>query len=85
MRSTTLHYESGKGYDVIDFAVDYNLNFFRFNVLKYITRAGRKDDEIKDLEKAMDYLSREVEMLREQRDRLRDIELEGGYQVVKPK
>jgi hypothetical protein len=85
MRSTVLHYDNGKGYDVIDFAVDYNLNFFRFNVLKYITRAGKKDDEVKDLEKAMDYLRREIETVRERRDRLRDIELEGGYTVITPK
>jgi len=85
MRSTVLHYDNQKGYDVIDFAVDYDLNFFRFNVLKYIVRAGKKDDEVKDLEKAMDYLRREIETVRANRDRLRDIELEGGYQIVTPK
>lgn len=68
MRSSVIHYENGKGYDVIDFAADYNLNFNRGNVLKYITRAGRKDDEVKDLEKAMDYLQREIAIVRAQRD-----------------
>lgn len=63
-----MHYENGKGYDVIDFAADYGLNFNRGNVLKYITRAGRKEDEVKDLEKAMDYLQREIEIVRGQRD-----------------
>lgn len=68
MRSSVIHYENGKGYDVIDFAADYGLNFNRGNVLKYITRAGRKDDEVKDLEKAMDYLQREIAIVRAQRD-----------------
>ena len=68
MRSSVIHYENGKGYDVIDFAADYGLNFNRGNVLKYITRAGRKDDEVKDLEKAMDYLQREIAIVRAKRD-----------------
>jgi hypothetical protein len=50
---------------VIDIAKDYNLNFFRFNVLKYIIRAGRKDDELQDLLKAKDYLEREISHLRD--------------------
>lgn len=68
MRSSVMHYENSKGYDVIDFAADYNLNFNRGNVLKYITRAGRKDDEVKDLEKALDYLQREIAIVRARRD-----------------
>ena len=68
MRSSVMHYENSKGYDVIDFAADYNLNFNRGNVLKYITRAGRKDDEVKDLEKALDYLQREIAIVRSRRD-----------------
>ena len=35
MRATYLHYENGKGYDVIDFIKDYNLNFNRGNIIKY--------------------------------------------------
>ena len=85
MRSSVLHYENGTQIDVIEFATMYDLNFNRGNVLKYIVRAGKKDDEVKDLEKAMDYLRREIETVRERRDRLRDIELEGGYTVITPK
>jgi len=60
-----IHYKNNKDYDVIDIAKDYNLNFFRFNVLKYIIRAGRKDDELQDLLKAKDYLEREISHLRD--------------------
>jgi hypothetical protein len=62
------HYNNGKQYDLIDVALDYNLNFFRFNVLKYICRAGKKEDEIKDLEKAIDYLERELKHLRKEQE-----------------
>ena len=63
---TPTHYKNANEYDLIDVALDYNLNFFRFNVLKYICRAGKKEDEIKDLEKAIDYLQRDLENLRKE-------------------
>lgn len=65
MRATQLHYENGKGYDIIDVCKDYGLNFNRGNVLKYISRAGKKDDELKDLRKALDYLQREIDYLQD--------------------
>lgn len=61
---TPLHYSSGKDYDLIDVGIHYNLNFFRFNVLKYICRAGKKQNELQDLEKALDYLQREIDYIR---------------------
>jgi len=63
-KNTPLRYDSSKNYDVIDIAKDYQLNFNRGNVLKYIIRAGKKDNEIQDLEKALDYLKREINHLR---------------------
>jgi hypothetical protein len=85
MRSSVLHYENGTQIDVIEFATMYDLNFNRGNIIKYVVRAGKKDDEVKDLEKAMDYLRREIETVRANRDRLRDIALEGGFEIVTPK
>jgi hypothetical protein len=69
---TPLHYDSGQEYDLIDVALNYNLNFFRFNVLKYICRAGKKQNELHDLEKAVDYLQREIKIIRE--NQLKEIE-----------
>ena len=66
MNNTPLHYKNEKQYDLIDVALDYNLNFFRFNVLKYICRAGKKENEIQDLEKAVDYLERELKHVRKE-------------------
>ena len=65
MKATQPHYDSGKDYDLIDVGIQYNLNFFRFNVLKYICRAGKKDDELLDLLKAKDYLEREINHIKE--------------------
>lgn len=65
---TPIHYNSGQDYDLIDVALNYNLNFFRFNVLKYICRAGKKQNELQDLEKAVDYLQREIKNIREKQN-----------------
>jgi CO dehydrogenase/acetyl-CoA synthase alpha subunit len=66
MRNTPLHYNNKKGYDLIDVGIDYDLNFFRFNVLKYICRAGKKDNELQDMRKALDYIEREIKWLEQQ-------------------
>jgi hypothetical protein len=65
IRSSQAHYDNGKNYDVIDVINDFNLNFSRGNILKYICRAGKKKDELQDLLKAKDYLEREIEIIRE--------------------
>ena len=63
-----MHYENGTQVDVIEFASMYGLNFNRGNIVKYVVRAGKKDDEVKDLEKALDYLQREIAIVRARRD-----------------
>jgi len=60
----SIHYETEQGFDVIDIAKAYDLNFNRGNVVKYLCRAGKKNSEIKDLEKALDYLEKEIKHLR---------------------
>lgn len=59
---TPKHYET-KSIDVIDICKLYNLNFNKGNVLKYICRSGKKDNELDDLKKALDYISREIEFI----------------------
>jgi hypothetical protein len=60
------HYDNNKSYDVIDFVKDYDLNFNEGNVIKYVARARKKDNQIKDLEKAIDYLERELTHVRKE-------------------
>lgn len=59
------HYNEGK-IEVIEFIEDKELSYHRGNAIKYIARAGKKDTlkEIEDLEKAVWYLQREIEILR---------------------
>lgn len=61
------HYNTGKQ-DVIDVCKILDLNFNRGNVLKYISRAGKKDDELQDLQKALEYLKREIDYIKEKRN-----------------
>ncbi len=65
MKATQTHYDNGKDYDVIDIIRDYNVNFCRGNILKYILRAGKKQNELLDLLKAKDYLEREIQLIRD--------------------
>ena len=64
-----IHYKNNKDYDVIDICKDYDLNFNRGNVIKYVVRAGKKNDELMDLIKAKDYISREIDYLRQLKDK----------------
>jgi hypothetical protein len=54
------HYTSG-GIDTIDFIEAKELSFHLGNVVKYISRAGKKGDRTEDLKKALWYLMREIE------------------------
>jgi len=58
------HYNRGK-IECIDVIEDWKLNFHLGNAVKYISRAGAKDNEIEDIEKAIWYLQRYVEKLKE--------------------
>lgn len=49
------HYNFSK-IEVIDVIFDWGLDFCLGNVIKYISRAGRKNDEIEDLSKSKFYL-----------------------------
>lgn len=58
------HYKDG-GIETIDFIEAKNLNYRLGNVVKYVSRAGKKYDAIQDLEKARWYLDREINRLKE--------------------
>jgi hypothetical protein len=59
------HYTDGK-IEVIDFIRDKKLDFCRGNIVKYVSRAGKKGDkakELEDLKKARQYCDFAIEML----------------------
>lgn len=63
------HYTQGD-IEVIDYIEDKKLGYRLGNVVKYVSRAGHKDDAIKDLKKARWYLNREIAK-REEHDKSR--------------
>ena len=54
------YYQRGN-IEVWDFIRDQSLNYHLGNVIKYICRAGYKDNDLKDLRKAAHYLLNEIE------------------------
>lgn len=59
------HYTAGRRYEPKDVIRDWDLNFNLGSAVKYISRAGRKDDIIEDLQKAMQFIQFEIEYLKE--------------------
>ena len=53
------HYKDG-GIETIDFIEAKKLGFNLGNAIKYISRAGKKNDALEDLKKARWYLNREI-------------------------
>ena len=67
--TTPMHYQTESRIDVIDFCKMYNMNFNRGNIVKYLARAGKKDNELDDLRKALNYLTREIEYFEKQQEK----------------
>ena len=55
------HYQRGN-IQVWDFIADQGLDFFSGNVVKYVCRAGFKDDKVQDLKKAKAYIDKLIEL-----------------------
>lgn len=66
--SNPSHYTDGRSYEPRKIIRDWDLNFNLGNVVKYISRAGRKGDILEDLLKARQYLDFEIEALEEHRE-----------------
>ena len=61
------HYTEGRKYEPKDVIRDWGLNFNLGSAVKYLARAGRKDDIVQDLEKAREYIAFEIEAIKEVR------------------
>lgn len=55
------HYAEGRKYEPRKVIADWGLNFNLGNAVKYISRAGRKNDMIENLRKAIRYIEFEIE------------------------
>ena len=55
------HYN--QGIETIEYIESWSMNFNTGNVIKYVTRAGYKNNQLEDLKKAMWYLQREIDRI----------------------
>lgn len=62
------YYKSG-GMEALDVIDAFDLGFNLGNAFKYIARAGKKNDKVEDLRKAVTYLNREIEKAEKERER----------------
>lgn len=62
------HYAEGREHEPIDVIEDWELNYHLGNALKYISRAGRKSNNVaQDISKAIWYLERYKDQLQPRR------------------
>ena len=61
------HYTEGRKFEPKDVIRDWDLNFNLGSALKYIARAGRKDDIVQDLKKSQEYLQFEIDAIEVER------------------
>lgn len=60
-------------YEAIKVIEAYNLDFHLGNTVKYVLRAGKKDDIVQDLEKAKWYLERKLEQIKATRENKKNL------------
>lgn len=61
------HYTAGRKFEPKDVIRDWGLNFNLGNAVKYLARAGRKDDIVQDLKKAQEYIQFEIDAIEAER------------------
>ena len=61
------HYAEGRKYEPKDVIRAWELNFNLGSAVKYIARAGRKDDIIQELNKAKQFIEFEIEAIEKER------------------
>jgi hypothetical protein len=57
------HYIAPNGLEAIDVIEGFGLGFHRGNAVKYLLRAGKKDDAAQDMRKARWYVARDLERI----------------------
>ena len=63
------HYTEGREYEPKDVIYDWGLDFNLGSAVKYISRAGRKDDIIQDLKKAQQFIQFEIDAIQKKRSK----------------
>ena len=63
------HYAEGRKFEPKDVIRDWGLNFNVGSAVKYLARAGRKDDIVQDLKKAQEFIQCEIDAIEAEKDR----------------
>ena len=63
------HYTEGRKFEPKDVIRDWGLDFNLGSTVKYIARAGRKDDILQDLNKAKEFLQFEIDAIEAERSK----------------
>ena len=61
------HYTEGRKFEPKDVIRDWGLNFNMGSAVKYLSRAGRKDDIVQDLKKAQEFIQFEIDAIETER------------------
>ena len=61
------HYTEGREFEPKDVIRDWGLNFNIGSAVKYLSRAGRKDDIVQDLRKAQEFIQFEIDAIEAER------------------
>jgi hypothetical protein len=61
------HYTEGRKFEPKDVIRDWGLNFNLGSAVKYVARAGRKDDIVQDLKKAQQFIQFEIDAIEAER------------------
>ena len=61
------HYTEGREFEPKDVIRDWGLNFNIGSAVKYLSRAGRKDDIVQDLRKAQEFIQFEIDAVEAER------------------
>ena len=67
MVKSPAHYTEGRKFEPKDVIRDWGLGFNLGSTVKYIARAGRKDDILQDLKKAQEYIQFEIDAIEAER------------------
>lgn len=80
------HYQNDNPlYEVWRVIRAWKLNFNKGSAVKYIARAGKKDDEIMELEKAREFLALEIEAIKEERSKAENKKVQEMLHSKEPK
>lgn len=76
------HYAEGRKYEPKDVIRDWGLNFNLGSAVKYISRAGRKDDIVQDLKKAQQFIQFEIDAIEAERGNTPKVECKDTHKRV---